>query len=174
MPVELLYAERFLADDEFAIEYAKKTIGDILQKPVDEAVFLLGKRIIKINTMLSLDGLHVCITGKSGGGRQIGVSVMDAFKTSFENEVYIKKLEAFEKKKKKNANIVWSEAYDGITVEKNLGLYDHYIEKLQQAPYKNRPSNPAATLCAGRTDSRRSIQAHRRSYCYRSRACLVG
>lgn len=68
MPVELLYADKFVNDD-FALEYAKRTIADITGKNVENAEFLLNKRIIKVNTVLSLNGFRVCITGKSGGGR---------------------------------------------------------------------------------------------------------
>jgi CRISPR-associated endonuclease Csn1 len=146
MPVELLYAKAFLNDEAFAISYAKKTVSDIVNKPVTAIEFLLNKRIIKINTVLSLDGFRVCITGKSGGGRQLGVSVMTAFKTSYEIEAYIKKLESFENKRKKNANIVWSEIHDGSSADQNIALYDYYIGKLQSSLYQYRPANPVDTL----------------------------
>lgn len=149
MPVELLYSKQFLNDQAFAEDYAKRTVSTILNKDVASVEFPL-KRILKVNTMLSLNGFRVCITGKSGGGRQLVISVMNVFKTSAENEAYIKKLESFEKKKEKNSNIIWSEQYDGISAAKNIALYDCYIEKLQNAPYKYRPANPADTLVKGR------------------------
>ena len=150
MPVELLYANQILGNDTFAKEYAKKTIGDIINKEVLEVEFLLNKRILKVNTMLSLNGLRACITGKSGGGKQLGVSIMDSFKTSADNEAYIKKLESFKNKKKKNSNIIYNELHDEINKDKNLEIYDCYIEKLQKAPYIYRPANPANTLLTGR------------------------
>ncbi len=150
MPVELLHADEFLQDDGFAVDYAKQTIAGIVGKPVESVEFLLEKRIIKVNTVLSLNGLRVCITGKSGGGKQIGVSTLTPFKTSPENERYIKRLESFEKKKKKNDNLVFSKQYDGISTEKNVMLYDCYIDKLQAPPYLYRPANPCDTLISGR------------------------
>ena len=150
MPVELMVAKEFMSDEGFAEQYALKTVSEIVGKPAISVEFLFNKRIIKVNTMLSLDGLPVCITGKSNGGRTIGVSVMASFKTSVENELYIKKLESFENKRKKNPNIVWNEKYDGISAEKNLELYDVFIEKLQKAPYKYRPANPLDALVKGR------------------------
>lgn len=149
MPVELLYSKQFLNDQAFAEDYAKRTVSTILNKDVASVEFPL-KRILKVNTMLSLNGFRVCITGKSGGGRQLLISVINVFKTSAENEAYIKKLESFEKKKEKNSNIIWSEQYDGISAAKNIALYDCYIEKLQNAPYKYRPANPADALVKGR------------------------
>ena len=150
MPVELLCADKFIGNEEFANDYAKKTISDIINKEVLGVEFLLNKRILKVNTMLSLNGLRVCVTGKSGGGRQLGISVIASFKTSAENEMYIKKLESFKNKKKKNANIVYNELHDDINKDKNLEIYDGYIAKLQQAPYCYRPANPINTLLLGR------------------------
>lgn len=150
MPVELLYADRFKSDEAFALEYAKKTISQIVNKTVENVEFLLNKRIVKINTVLSLNGLNVCITGKSGGGRQLGVSCMTALKTSPDVEAYIKRLESFANKTKNNPNVVLNEKYDGISDDKNLELYDLYIQKLQSPPYVYRPANPHETLAKGR------------------------
>lgn len=150
MPVELLYASKFLSDIKFAEEYAKKIIGEITNKTVLDVEFLMKKRVLKVNTMLSINGLRVCITGKSSGGKTFGISIVDSFKTSAENEAYIKKLESFKNKKKKNPNIVYNELYDGINKNKNLKIYDCYINKLQQPPYCNRPATPLNTLVSGR------------------------
>ena len=150
MPVELMCADSFVGKESYAREYAIKTIGDIINKEVFDVEFLLNKRILKINTMLSLNGLRVCIMGKSGGGKQLGVSIMDPFKTSADNEAYVKKMESFKNKKKNNPNIVYDELYDDINLNKNLEIYDCYIEKLQHTPYIYRPANPINTLLNGR------------------------
>lgn len=150
MPVELLYADKFLQNDAFAVEYAKKTVSDITGKAVESVEFLLNKRIIKVNTVLSLNGFKVCITGKDSGGERIGVSCLSPFKTSLENEAYIKRLESFEKKRKKNSNIVFSEKHDRISTEKNLELYDYYMDKIKNKLYKNRPTNPYDIIVKGR------------------------
>lgn len=146
MPVELLYSEAFMKDDAFAETYAKEAIGNILNKPVESVEILLDKRILKINTMLSLDGLRVCITGKSSGGRVIGIMIMSTFMTNRETENYIKKLESFANKKAKKPKIVADEKYDGITKEKNNDLYDLYIQKFGMWPYCKRPANPVEKL----------------------------
>lgn len=150
MPVELLYADKFTRDECFASEYAKLTVEDITGKPVEAVEFLMNKRIIKVNTVLSLNGFRVCITGKSSGGKTLGISCLTPFKTSQDNETYIKRLEAFEKKRQKNDNIVYSEKYDEISAEQNLALYDCYTDKLQKEPYKYRPNNPLDTFTKGR------------------------
>ena len=151
IPIELLYADKFICNEEFAKEYAIKTVSSIVNKQVTDVEFLLNKRILKVNTMLSLNGLKVCITGKSSGGRALGISLLNAFKTSFENELYIKKLESFINKKSKNPNIIYNELHDEINKDKNLEIYDCFTEKLQKAPYKYRPANPVNTLISGRS-----------------------
>lgn len=144
MPVELLFADKFMNDRDFAYQYAKKTIEDIVNKPVSEIEFLLNMRPLKVNTMLSLNGLRVCMINKTG--ERFGVSVITPFKASFEDELYIKRLESFKEKQKKNPNIVCNEEHDGISAEKNIELYEYYIEKFQKYPYKYRPANPVDTL----------------------------
>lgn len=151
MPVELLFADKFLSDENFRLEYTKKTLSEITNKSVERVEFPFGQRIIKINTMLLLNGLRVCITGKSGGGTKLGLSCITPFKTSFENEMYIKRLSSFAEKQKKNENIKVSERYDGITPQKNSELYDCFIEKLKIPPYIYRPNNFAKTLEDGRS-----------------------
>lgn len=146
MPVELLYGNQFVQDECFAFEYAKRTIADITGKPVESVEFLLNKRLIKVNTVLSLNGFRVCISGKANGGRVIGTSSLSPFKTSPENEIYIKRLESFDKRRQKNSSIVFDEQHDGISAEKNLSLYDCYIDKWQNSPFQYRPSNPLEKL----------------------------
>ena len=118
-----------------ATDYAIRTITGIVNKPVASIEFLLNKRIIKINTLLLLNGFPVCITGKANSGRVISVSCFEVLKLSTDNEQYIKKLESFENKAKKNANIVYDEKYDGISSDKNIELYDTFIKKLNTTIY---------------------------------------
>ncbi len=151
MPVELLHAKRFLAEEAFAQEYGKSTIGQIVNDVIDEVEYLLNKRVLKVNTMLSLDGFRVCISGKSGGGRQIILASIAVFKTNSEVELYIKKLESFARKKENNDNILWNEKRDGISVEKNMELYEHYVDKFGKWPYNKRPANPKVALEEGRS-----------------------
>ena len=63
------------------------------------------------------------------------------FMTSPSTEDYIKKLEAFNEKRKKNEHLVYNERFDGVSRDKNLALYDLYAEKLSHWPYLKRPGN---------------------------------
>lgn len=150
MPVELMVRERFLSDASFAEEYAKKTIGETASgKTVNEVSFPFGKRILRVNTVLSLDGFRVCLSGKSNGGKQLIVSPVVPLILSHEWEGYIKRLERFAEKQKKKLGVTLDAEHDGILAEKNRELYALLTQKLQQPPFRKRPNNPAETLAAG-------------------------
>lgn len=134
VPLKLLYMERFISDDDYAIQYVSNELGD---KAADIEI-LLNKRILKIYSTLSLDGACYCIRGKAGKSN-VGLMNLMPFMTSPENERYIKKLERFSEKHKKNDNFLWDETYDGITVEQNAALYELYLKKLSCWPYRTRP-----------------------------------
>ena len=117
LPVKLLDMAKFVADDKYALQYISDELGD---KATDIEV-LLNKRILKIFTMISLDGARYCIRGKAGLS-DIGLMNIMPFKTSPENEFYIKKLESLHEKHKKNERFIWDEKYDIVSIEKNIEL----------------------------------------------------
>ncbi|MCI8331920.1 MAG: type II CRISPR RNA-guided endonuclease Cas9 [Clostridiales bacterium] len=149
-PIELLYAKEFLEDAEFARQYAKNAIQKIIKKPIDSVEFPLGMRQVKINTMLELDGMRMCISGKSSGGKCIIVSLTMPLIVGYRWEKYMKRMESFINKKKEAPHMQNDEKYDGISVEKNLELYDFLTEKLSSSVYVKRPANPVETLKEGR------------------------
>lgn len=134
VPLKLLNAKRFAEDPDYAVEYVS---GELGEKATNIEILLNG-RIIKIFTMVSMDGLRACIRGKAGLS-EIGLMYMMPFITSWDFEKYIKKVESFDNKRKKNENIVWDERYDEVSKEKNQLLYEHYIEKMSNWPYIKKP-----------------------------------
>jgi CRISPR-associated endonuclease Csn1 len=66
---------------------------------------------------------------------------MMPFMTSPETETYIKKLESFVAKHKKNEYLMWDERFDEVSKEKNIELYELYVKKLSEWPYNKRPAN---------------------------------
>lgn len=152
-PIELMFAERFLKDEAFALAYAKQTVAQIKGKKEEEiqqVTFLLDRRILKVKTMLSLDGFRVCITGKDSNGKMISVTNMMPFLTDPQTEQYIKRLESFEKKSKNNSGLEPSERHDQISRRDNEQLYDLYVKKFQTFPYNKRPTDPVDILVKGR------------------------
>lgn len=153
MPVELLFADRFLQDEDFALQYAKQTIAAIWGKEEDaisDLSFLLNKRPLKVHTVLSLNGFRMQLTGKEGGGKVISLSGMMACKASPEREAYIKRLESFAAKRAKNPKLELNESHDKITGEENLSLYDWYLDKWEHTLYRYRPAKPTEIMVSGR------------------------
>ena len=158
MPVELSVAEKYMSDLNFRLSYSQKQLGKILNKDkkadkklkISRVEFPLGNRIIKINTMIELDGYRMCITANSSGGAEIKVSSMTPLCLAPEWEFYIKKLETFDEKKNNNPNMIYMEKYDVVSPEKNVELYDILIDKLSNTVFKKRPVNPCDDLADGK------------------------
>ena len=150
MPVDLAIAEKYKSDSQFRFDYAKIQLGRILNKTIDKVEFPLGDRIIKVKTMIELDGYRMCITGKGSGGKVVMLSSMTPLCLAPEWEFYVKKLETLNEKKKNNLNMVYMEKYDVVSTEKNIELYDILTDKLLNTVFKKRPGNPCDDLADGK------------------------
>ncbi|MBQ9414348.1 MAG: type II CRISPR RNA-guided endonuclease Cas9 [Clostridia bacterium] len=149
VPVELLYADRVLAEEAFAKEYLIARIQKIANKMPDILRFPLGLRPIKINTMLSLDGFRVCITGNANKGAVLLVQPFMPFAAADEWRLYLKKLEMFVEKAKANPRYVYDKRYDKVSKEQNEALYRLYLKKLTSSIYQKRPNTPVGILQTG-------------------------
>ena len=150
LPVELLYGKKFLADTEYAREYAFLRLERILKKHVDDVIFPMGMRPWKINTVLSLDGFRVCISGSSSGGRTLIAQPMVQFSADQFWQFYLKKLEMLVEKTGRNPRYVYNEVYDKVSAEKNLELYELYCYKLENSIYQKRINAPIEQLRKGK------------------------
>lgn len=150
MSVELLYGNRFLTDSVFAKEYTFDRLQHILGKQVERIEFPMGMRPWKVNTMLSLDGFRVCITGTGSLGKCLIAQPIMQFSSDSFWKFYVKKLERFVEKINGNANYIYDEEYDHVSVAKNVELYDLYLDKLQNSIYRKRVNAPKETLVNGR------------------------
>lgn len=150
LSVELMHGKHFLEDESFAKEYAYERLKKILKKEVDSLEFPLGMRPVKINTVLSLDGLRVCITGSAAIGKQLIIQTITQFVSDDFWKYYIKKLERFVEKTEKNPSYRYDEEYDVVSCEKNIELYDLYLEKMEQSVYQKRANLPKEKLINGR------------------------
>lgn len=150
MPVEVMYGKKVLANEKYALEYTFDRLGRLLGKKIDEAAFPLGLRPWKINTVISLDGFRFCIAGNSSGGKCLIMQPVMQFAAGEEWKQYIKKIERFVEKNKKNSRYVYDADYDQVTPEQNLELYDVFVDKLQNSIYGKRINAPMQTLLDGR------------------------
>ena len=120
-PCELTAADSFLSDPDFAAEYIRKRLPDNatdISKP-------LGDRILKINTVFSLDGFEVCISGKTGD--RILLRSLETVYYPHEWIRYIKKIEGLAEKRKKNPSYIINEKYDGVSEVRNLEFFDYLV-----------------------------------------------
>ncbi|MBQ3783547.1 MAG: type II CRISPR RNA-guided endonuclease Cas9 [Lachnospiraceae bacterium] len=150
MSVELMYGKRFLVDTSFAEEYAYKRVKEITGNNVSEVSFPMGMKPWKVNTVLSLDGFLMCITGISDGGKRLSMQNIMQFSESNTWKNYIKKLERLCEKKKENDDYIFDKEYDIVNETDNLKLYDLYIEKYKKSIYSKRLNNPLDILMNGR------------------------
>lgn len=142
VPVNLKDTLKFDESDEGAKEYVYKEIFKINnQKEISDVELLLGGRKLKINTVFSFDGLRMTLSGKSTGGRQVIFAPMTPLILGAEAEEYIKKLDSFLKKRSVNSSMQLDEAYDEISAQKNLELYDKLAEKLAASPFRKLPTS---------------------------------
>lgn len=149
MPVELLVADRCRNSKEYADKYAFDTIQGIYRHKPDDTEILLNYRPIKIDTLLEVDGLRLNITGKSNYGKSIGLRLNTQLVLSAEDAAYIKKLESFDNKQKKNPKILPDSQHDHITCENNIQLYNTLTNKMNSSLYLRCPGNLHQTLNDG-------------------------
>lgn len=134
LPVDLLCADKFENDAGFAEKYVKDSIGNIY-----DLSFPLGKRIIKINTVLSLDGFEVCISGKCNGGALLLLRSLTTLYLPHEHVRYAKALEKTAEKLAYDKNYKVTELFNKITPEKNLELFEYFAEKIGEKPFSRIP-----------------------------------
>lgn len=151
MPVELLIANKLDNNPKLTEEYAINTISSIKNKIVSAVSFPLGFRKIKLNTVFEFDNTYrAYLTGKASGARQIILSTFMSLNVGYKWEKYIKHIERFIEKKASNPNMIYSEFYDKVNIDKNIELYDILTEKLSTKPYCKQPANQIKTLENGR------------------------
>ena len=150
VPVNLIDADRYLRDAEFAYTYTAEMIERITGKAPQNMELLLNGRPLKVNTVFSLDGTLVTLSGKDSGGSRVLLSVLCALVLGKEKESYVKAMESFMRKRETNPTLLPDQKHDKLSKEGNLAVYDLLIEKLRNYPYCNLPGNQAETLEKGR------------------------
>ena len=150
MSVELAHGKHFLEDEDFAKQYTIVRLRKILGKEATNISYPMGKRALKINTVLSCDGFRMCITASGGGGKCLSVQPIMQFSEDMYWQFYVKKLERLVDKTKLNSKYVFSEEYDYVNGMDNEKLYDIMCSKLSDSIYKLRPNNPYELFEKGR------------------------
>ena len=108
-----------------------------MPKGSSDVEILLGGRILKLNTVFSLDGFDVCLAGKTGN-QIIFRSLTTPYYTPEEIR-YIKKIENIAKKREKDKSYVIDERFDGISEEGNIRLYRSLVSKIENKTFAKLP-----------------------------------
>lgn len=145
LPIRLLEVEKFEKDKSATIKrIAKSELGD----GISEISLPIGDRIIKVNTVFSLDGFNAFIAGKTGSSLYLR-----SLETPFygrETIEYIKKVENLSKKLK-NDNAYPGDSFDGLSLEDNCRLFDELSAKINGAHFSKMPGGKLSiTSKAGR------------------------
>ena len=101
---------------------------------------------VKYNTLVSIDGFRMHISSKSGGGATIVYKPAMQLVLDHDMEIYSKKIinylnKCAELKKEKEIT-----AFDGITYENNILLYDTLADKLTNTTFNVKFSNVAKAM----------------------------
>lgn len=132
LSVPVMYAERFEHSSSFAKEYALSQYTGKKKITEHDIHLPLNGRILKINTMLELDSVRINLTAEDGIYFLYAPAMSLILSPSLEQ--YIKRLASFMEKKKSNPALFVT-AWDRITEEENIILYDALSDKMLNAPY---------------------------------------
>jgi CRISPR-associated endonuclease Csn1 len=141
VPVDLMIADRFMQDDAFAASYVQDFLQGINTKKIENVEFPIGKRQIKLKSVIRLDGYNLWVNGKANKGARVLLSSAESAIYPVEYVAYIKNIENYIEKKKKNRNFLHDENYDGLTCDANVRLYNYLIEKLNSTTFRKLPGN---------------------------------
>ena len=135
VPVELRVKDIFIKDKHFATEYITNILTGLNTKKIEDVDILFDNRIIKIKSVISIDGYEVWVNGKANGGKIVILSSAENAIFSSEYTRYIKNIENYIEKKKNNKNILHDSQFDKLSETDNIKLYDAILEKLNSSKY---------------------------------------
>lgn len=135
VPVELLVANKYLSEQG----YPAKHVREKLPVNAEDISFPFGNRIIKVNTVFSLDGFEACVSGTSNRGSTILMRSLMTPRYTAEQIAYIKNLDNISEKRKKNPQYVIDETFSGISREKNVALFADLVNMMNGSVYSKQP-----------------------------------
>ena len=133
-----LYVNDLIHEGEL-LEYCTKELGY-------EDVRVIRSRIL-INTMLSVDGFLMSLSGITG--TQMYLNSCTPLFLKDEDTRYVHILEKYIAAKAKNFNVDLNDGQGKITKPKNEALYNVLLQKAGRPVYKNRPANAISVIRNG-------------------------
>lgn len=102
------------------------------------------------NSLIIVNGFSFTITGTANGGDIL--LMKSSIPLLLDNDVtkYVKNLEKYAERLKRDKNLKVDSQYDKITAKENIELYDLLLRKAGLMIYKNRPGSALEVLIAGK------------------------
>ena len=148
VPIDIIDVGIFKGCDSLAIQ--DFVVGLLnSKKKISDMEFPLGRRLLKINTKLFIDGYPWVLAGKSDGNLEL--RSMMSFVPSADWERYIRRLESVAEKMSKNDRLIIDENYDHVSVTQNVALYEYLAEVLASPRFVKMPSSQNACIRAGKS-----------------------
>ena len=135
LPIDLLVASKFKSDEGFAKDWVQKKLGN----KATNLELPLNNRVLKVNTVFSLDGFDVCLSGKANGGKILSFRSLETCYYSKKHIAYMKKIEKANEKLIMNPKYTVTEKHDGITAESNMEIFKYIAEKINSKFYEKLP-----------------------------------
>ncbi len=138
VPVYIMEADIFLSDDNKALELVYNTLREFYSDKKYAAIklsdisFPLKNRIIKVRTMIEVDGYRANIVARDG--KYLSITNAMSFIVPQEYNDYIKKIESFERKYKEKITSSIS-PFSKINSDMNLKVYDYFTERCVSQPF---------------------------------------
>lgn len=148
--VEIMHGDRFMKDEQFALQYCYDKLEKILGNKVDAVSFPFGIKVWKSGTTFSFDGFRMYLSGTNG--KQLSFTPVMQFSSDPCWIGYLKRVERFIDKNKGNTSVNYDPAYDKVSVAENLQLYKLYIDKFQNSIYRKHP-NPVTDILVNGEDA---------------------
>jgi CRISPR-associated endonuclease Csn1 len=141
LALELRYKTLIDQKDQSAIDgYITRAIQDLQGVEPISITYPMGMKPWKVGTILQLNQLRMVLRGKSGGGKQLLLSLITPLTLPVKLDKYVKRLDAFQKKKKENKERIVYPQYDKITAAKNLKLYDALVQVFTSTSFGEIPA----------------------------------
>ena len=138
IPVENMYLKLYETNKEFRINYSAIQMKEILSSDINikDISFPFENRIIKINTLIEVDGFRCNIVQKSNKGRTIVVSSAESLIVGKEMNDYIKKVSSYLEKSEKGKQFAPA-AYSRLNTDDNVKLFDLLCDKISKKPFSS-------------------------------------
>jgi len=139
IPIEIMKEYKFFSDNIFAKQYALEKLENIYPQKKYQSLtcediivpcihYQDGSKrlpILKINSLLEVNGFRINLCSKDSGGKYMIVSGAESLICSYQDEKYIKSVCSYAAKTIDEKSL----QYNGISYERNLDIYDLICQK---------------------------------------------